>query len=251
MPKHGSIRRQPSAAEMKPAFRSSIPSGARPRIVLRHPNGGRARVEYSVGKTVVGYREFDDDGALMVDCGLRSGRPHGTMYRIDPPGKLLSATPYKNGLEHGLARQWSDAGQLVGSYRMRNGTGIDLWWLETWTRPRRQYLAEVHFMLKGCPHGYEWWVNENQRSVWQERHWSNGELHGIERKWDMKGRLERGFPKFYVRGRRVTRQSYERALLKDSSLPVFRPEDEKPERKFPPAVARHLNPPAGSRRKKR
>lgn len=88
-------------------------------------------MEYIVGRAVVGYRLFDADGEVLLDAGVHRGRRHGREYRLDVPGKLLSATAYKNGLEHGLARQWSDDGRLIGSYRMRNGTGVDLWWQET------------------------------------------------------------------------------------------------------------------------
>lgn len=186
----------------------------------------------------------------MLDYGLRNGKPHGTTYRIDIPGRLLSATPYGNGREHGLARQWSDAGHLIGTYRMRRGTGVDLWWSETWTKPRRPYLSEVHFMRKGRPDGYEWWLKEDQESVYQERHWRNGQLHGIEREWTPKGKLRRGFPRFYVEGKRATRQTYERERAHDSTLPAFRPADNRPQRRFPPLIARHLARPyadAGSR----
>lgn len=223
-----------------PRFRSSIPSRARARIVQQHPSGAPARVEYLVGRTVVGYRDFDDNGDLEVDCGMRRSKRHGTEYRLDIPGKLLSAIPYRNGLEHGLARQWSDDGRLIGSYRMRHGTGVDLWWQETWTKPRRVYLAEVHFMLKGWRHGFEWWLNEDEASVYQERHWMDGELHGIEREWHNSGKLRPGFPRFHVRGRRVTRRAYERRCSDDPSLPTYRREDDRAQRHFPAVIARRL-----------
>jgi hypothetical protein len=124
-------------------------------------------VVYLVGRSIVGYRLFDTDGELLHDCGVRRGRRHGREYRLDFPGKLLSATAYYNGLEHGLARQWSDDGRVIGTYRMKNGTGADLWWQEGLAKPGKPYLAEVHFMLKGHRHGFEWWLNEDQRSVYQ------------------------------------------------------------------------------------
>ena len=221
-------------------FRSSIPATARARIVERHSSGAQARVEYVLGKSVVGYRDFDSNGELELDCGLRTGRPHGTTYRLDSPGKLVSATPYRNGLEHGLARQWSEDGLLIGSYRMQNGTGVILWWEETCGKPRCPYLAEVRFLLKGRLHGYEWWLNEDQVSVHKERYWSKGELHGIGREWNDKGVMRSSFPRFHVRGNRVTRQVYERARATDASLPAFRPTDDRPERVFPTVVARRL-----------
>jgi hypothetical protein len=197
-------------------------------------------VEYLVGRSIVGCRQFDTDGELLLDSGVHRGRRHGREYRLDLPGKLLSATAYRNGVEHGLARQWSDDGRLIGTYRMRNGTGVDLWWQETWAKPRRPYLAEVRFMLKGRRHGFEWWLNQDQRSVYQERHWSDDDEHGIEREWDHKGRLRPGFPKFYVRGSRMTRQAYEREQNNDPSLPAYRIEDNRARRSFPLVVARRL-----------
>jgi len=176
----------------------------------------------------------------VLDCGVRRGRRHGREYRLDVPGKLLSATAYRNSIEDGLARQWSDDGRLIGTYRMRNGTGVDLWWQETWKKPRRPYLAEVHFMLNGRRHGFEWWLNENQRSVYQERHWLHDEAHGIEREWDETGRLRPGFPKFYVGGGRVARRVYERERDGDPTLPPFRTEDNQPQRNFPAIIGRRL-----------
>jgi antitoxin component YwqK of YwqJK toxin-antitoxin module len=197
------------------------------------------RVEYFVGRSIVGCRLFDSDGQLQLDYGIRRGKRHGREYRLDLPGKLLSATAYRNGLEHGVARQWSD-GRLIGTYRMKNGTGVDLWWQDGLTKRGRPYLAEVHFMLNGHRQGFEWWLNEGQQSVYQERHWSLDDAHGIEREWNEKGTLSPGFPKFYIRGRRVTRKVYERERDRDRSLPPYRIEENQPQRDFPPVVARRL-----------
>jgi hypothetical protein len=234
-----------------PRLRSSIPARARARIIHRHPSGTPSFVEYVVGRSVVGYRHFDADGELELDCGARGGRRHGREYRLDSPGNLLSATRYRNGLEHGLARQWSDEGRLIGTYRMRDGTGVDLWWGETWSKPRRPYLSEVRFMLNGRRHGFEWWLNEDQHSVWQERHWSDEEPHGIEREWAHNAKLRAGFPRFYIRGSQVTRKAYERALEHDPTLPAYRLEDDRPERTFPPLVARRLTSGTKTRRRHR
>jgi hypothetical protein len=229
----------------KPRVKSSIPAGARPRIVRRHPSGAKERVDYVLARKVVGYRLYDDAGELIQDCGLRDGRPNGMAYRFDTPGKLLSATPYKNGLEHGLARQWSaDGKRLIGGYRMRNGTGLDLWWQESFSDPPLPYLAEVRHLLGGQLHGYEWWVNEDQRSVYEERHWRHGKLHGIEREWTPRGDLRRGFPKFFIDGRRVTKHAYLRAQSKDPTLPRLRGRDDRNARSFPAGIARLTRPKA-------
>ena len=153
-----------SAMRTTPRFRSSIPRHAEARITEWHANGAKATAEYFIDGQLVGARRFDAEGSLELDCGWRDGRLHGTTYRIDIPGRLLSATPYSRGLEHGKARQWGDDGRLLGTYRMHRGTGIDLWWDETWRKPRRRYLAEVRFYRCGQRHGFEWWINEDQAS---------------------------------------------------------------------------------------
>jgi len=228
-----------------PRFRSSIPRGAEERVSTRHQDGTPAIVEYYVDGQMVGARGFNSDGHLYLDCGWRDGKRHGTVYRIDTPGRVLSATPHSRGVEHGVARQWGDDGRLLGTYHMHRGTGIDLWWGETWTKPRRRYLVEVHFMRRGQPHGFEWWIDEDQRSVHDERHWQDGKLHGIERKWNLEGRLRRGFPKYHVAGHQVTRRQYVKATAVDPSLPPFRKKEIHPRRKFPRVVAKHLGPPPG------
>jgi antitoxin component YwqK of YwqJK toxin-antitoxin module len=231
-----------------PAFRSSIPRGARERVLSRHANGAVASAEYWLGGRLVGVRHFDPEGHLSFDCGMKDSRRHGTAYRLDLPGRLLSATPYSRGLEHGIARQWSDDGRLLGTYRMNHGTGIDLWWDDGATcqgpscPSRGPLLAEVHYMRRGLPHGYEWWIDDDQSSVHWERHWRNGELHGIEREWNLRGRLRRGFPKYFVEGRQVARRQYLRSAAIDRSLPPVRKEDNLPSRRFPAELVEHLGP---------
>ena len=106
-------------------------------------------------------------------------------------------------------------------------------------------------MRKGARHGFEWWLNADQRSISQERHWSDDQAHGIEREWDLNGQLRAGFPKFYVRGNRVTRRAYEREQQHDPSLPAYRTEQNRPQRQFPPVIARRLVFGTGAARRKR
>lgn len=222
-------------------FRSSIPSAAQPRAVGRHEAGTPRIVEYVLNGKVVGCRYLSEGGEVELDVGLRDGRRHGTTWRLDYPGVVTSATPYRHGVQHGLARQWNDQGRLIGWYRMHRGTGVDLWWEESWPRPGRCYLTEAHCEEDGRPHGYEWWIEEDQRSIRHERHWWRGVIHGIEREWNRDGQLRRGSPAYFVNGTRVTRRAYERARATDPTLPAFRAEDNQPQRTFPAIVARRLS----------
>jgi len=73
-----------------------------------------------------------------------------------------------------------------------------------------------------------------------EYYWVQGILHGIERSWNTKGGLSRGYPRYWVNRERVTKAKYVRAAQKDSQLPPFRLEDNQRLREFPAEVAQHI-----------
>ena len=186
---------------------------------------------------VVGIRHFHETGELEYENPLRNGLLHGIVYRSDVPGKLLSAEPYFKGFPHGTAKQWSNDGKLMGTYTMKHGTGIDLWW-NPHSENGLPYLSEVHYYKEGKRHGFEWWLNEDQGSVHEERHWRNGQMHGIERSWNQQGRLQRGYPRYWLNDVRITKSQYIRACAKDPTLPPFREADNRPQRTFPSALMR-------------
>jgi antitoxin component YwqK of YwqJK toxin-antitoxin module len=221
------------------AYVSSIPESAAECVIERYPRGEMKRAEYLLNGEVVGVREFHLSAEPSSEYALRNGVRHGVHYRWDPPGKLLSATPYVDGLEHGVARQWAADGTLIGAYTMRRGTGLDLWWRECGGAIA---LAEARHLRGGRRHGFEWWIGDDQATVREERHLWQGELHGVEREWNLQGRLRRGFPRYFIHGQRVTRVEYLRAQAADATLPPFDVTDNNPARAFPPAVAQHLRP---------
>ena len=227
-------------------YRSSIPAGVIERVVSTYRREGGAvwlrRVECLLGGDVVGEQFYDNDGALLIETPLRHSKKHGVEFHwYEGGGSLQSAEPFHEGLPHGTAKQWGEDGILLGTYTLNHGSGLDLW--------RRQqcsdgsvFLSEIHSMKDGWPHGYEWWLNSDQRSVWAERHWNEGQFHGIEREWNARGRLRRGYPRYYVRGERVSKRAYLKACRVDPSLPAFRAKDNKPVRRFPSELARELGP---------
>jgi antitoxin component YwqK of YwqJK toxin-antitoxin module len=215
-------------------YRSSIPKSARERVTDRDSSGAKLRAEYILRGKIVGVRWFHEPGEPSFETPLKDDVYHGTVYRWDIPGILLSSEPYVSGLAHGIARQWSDDGKLIGIYKMKRGTGIDLWWGGC---NGAFSLSEVHYLKDGRPHGYEWWLDDDKK-VNSERHWRGGLAHGIERDWNAQGRLRRGYPRYYLHGERVNKRRYERACDSDSSLPKFRQKDNEPKRKFPPEVAK-------------
>jgi hypothetical protein len=216
-----------------------MPGNAAERVVERYGGGAKLQAEYRIARELVGVRYFHETGEPAFEYALRGGKRHGVEYRWDSPGRITSAIPYAEGVLHGTAKQWDDDGRLIGTYKIVRGTGIDLW------RQQREdgsvYLAEVFRWRNGQPHGFEWWINEDQRSIYIERHWRDGLLHGIEREWNERGGLRRGFPKYHVGGEQVAKRQFLRACRSDLTLPPFRKADIRPRRSFPVEIARHLH----------
>jgi hypothetical protein len=219
-------------------YRSSIPKAARERITATFVTGPhKFKAEYILNRRLVGIRYFHESGELSAEYPLRNGLLHGIVYGADEPGKLDSAEPFSKGLPHGTAKQWSADGKLIGTYTMIRGSGIDLWWNSS---EDGTYLSEARYLQHGKWHGFEWWFNQDG-TVWSERHFWSGQKHGIERLWNEHGRLRRGYPKYWIRNERTTKRQYRRVHANDDpTLPPFREEDHRPQRKFPPEIATHL-----------
>lgn len=220
------------APTMKPRYRSCIPKEARAVVTREYRRDGASHwlkeVEYYVGTERVGTRHFGENDTLEIETPFRRGKIHGTRYYWHDGVNLELAEPFVDGRMHGTARQWDMDGILLGTYTMVHGVGLDIW------RQRAEdgtvYVSEIH----SSPEGVELWVNEDQRSVWSERFWKHGGLlHGVERDWNEKGRLCRGFPKYHVMGKQVDKRAYLRACLKDPTLPRFRLADNDPRRVLP------------------
>ena len=180
---------------------------------------------------VVGERCYESDGSLVVEIPLSDGNKQGIEYHWYETGELQSAEPYYDGKPHGVAKQWARDGTLMGTYTIEHGTGFDLW--RDCLEDGLIFVSEVHSLRDGLPHGFEWWFYDDQRSVWIERHWIRGKLHGIEREWNEQHRLRRGWPRYFVGGERVNKRQYLRAAKQDSALPRFDESDNLPERHFP------------------
>lgn len=222
-------------------YRSSIPKAAKERIVATYLAGPQKhKAEYRLNGDIVGIRYFNQNGELELERPMRSGLLHGTLYHVED-GVVISAEPYRNGFAHGIARQWSRDGEFIGNYSMKRGTGLNLWRCKKDWGNKRVFLAEARFIKEGDWHGFEWWLNEDQKSVHDENHFWKNMQHGVQRSWNNKGRLRRGYPRYWVNNKRVTKREYIRASAKDPNLPLFREADNRPKRKFPLEVLVAIN----------
>jgi antitoxin component YwqK of YwqJK toxin-antitoxin module len=165
---------------------------------------------------------------------MKDGLKHGREITYNEDGTLLLIEPYVKGKNHGTAKQYGRNGKVIGRYTIVHGTGFDIWRQEE--EDNTVFISEIHSLQNGRPHGYEWWFASARKDLWQERHWYMGKLHGIERVWNDKGRLRRGYPKFYVSDQAVTKQKYIEMALQDKTLPALREKDNSPFRKLPSEV---------------
>jgi hypothetical protein len=187
---------------------------------------------------VVGQRAYDGEGNLRVETPIKGGKAHGRHYIWNEMGGLESVEPFFEGKRHGLAKQYGRKGNVIGTYRFVHGTGFDIWrWEEG---DGSVYISEVFSAKDGALDGYEWWLNTDQRSVWHERHWQQGKFHGIERMWNDKGRLKRGYPKYWILNKAVRKREYLNAAENDRTLPKFREKDNRPRRMFPAEIEKLL-----------
>ena len=219
-------------------FKSDIPPNAVEQVTREFRRDGLAifhRLTVCILKgEIVGQRIYGEEGQLLTETPMRNGKKHGREFEWDEDGKLSLIEPYVNGKIHGTAKQYGRDGSVIGTYSFRHGTGYDIWRVEE--EDGTIYISEIHTSKDGLPHGYEWWLTMKPRIVWHERHWHEGEFHGIERQWNAANKLSRGFPRYWINGDRVTKRKYLRAAKKDLTLPPFRLKDNSPRRKFPPAI---------------
>ena len=216
--------------------KSDIPQDATEVVVSDYREDGMhvsfRTAECILKGEVVGRRSYDQDGHLMMETTMKNGKRHGREYVWDENGDLLSVEPYFEGKLHGVSKQYGRNGKVIGTYRCVRGTGYDIWRFER--EDGTTGVSEIHILQDNLAHGYEWWLkSDQQHSVWHERHWQHGEVHGIERMWNEQGKLKRGYPKYWVKGQAVNKRLYLKAAEQDKTLPEFLEKENQPRRNFP------------------
>ena len=183
---------------------------------------------------LVGQRVYNREGSMILETPIRDGLKQGWEFTWDDDGQLLLTEPYVKDKIHGTAKQYGREGNVIGTYTIIHGTGFDIWRQEN--EDQTIFVSEIHSLHDGVPHGYEWHFASSQGDLWCERYWSMGKTHGIERIWNGKGRLRRGYPKFYLLDQAVLKRKYLKLSLTDRTLPTYREEDNLPDRIFPPEI---------------
>ena len=236
-------------------YESSIPKGCTEKIVREYHRSTEnlpediaaissyKEAELVLNSEIVGTRIYNGNDILVKETQLKNGKKHGIEYYFYDSGQVELAEPYFEGKMHGTAYQYSEDGKLMGTYKMEHGTGYDIWRHYCMEEDRNQddiYVSEIHSMKDGLPHGYEWWLNEDQISVHVEAMSYKGKYHGISREWNFNGKLRRGFPKYYINDEKVNKRKYLKECEKDPTLHKFKEDDNLPYRKFPKEIEKIL-----------
>ena len=219
-------------------MKSSIPQNIVEKPVRKYKQAGALyydRVtDYLLNGMLVGQRVYNQAGVMVLETPIKAGLKDGWEFTWDDVGRLLLIEPYVKGKIHGTAKQFGKEGKVIGTYTLIYGTGFDIWRQEM--EDKTIFVSEIHSLQDGVPHGYEWRLASPQGELWHERYWYKGKTHGFERIWNTKGRLRRGYPRFYVLDQSVAKQKYLEFAQTDKTLPAYREEDNLPHRNFPPEI---------------
>lgn len=157
-----------------------------------------------------------------------AGRMHGVEREGFADGRTMYRARWSHGKQIGWQQQWDDRGRLLVRTRFVRGSGLDAWFCGG-------ELSETRDYVDGQRTGFERLWSGRTR-VWSEMHFKADLEHGIYRRWNTRHRLERGYPQFWIEGRRVTRRAYARASELDPALPPIRDVDDRPARRAPRVI---------------
>ena len=176
---------------------------------------------------VVAQLAWSPEGKLLLEKPFAAdGRPAGLEVEYDDAGRVIWLAHWVAGEMHGPAMQFDTDGLPVIVTEFVHGRGIDIWM-------SCGRVSEVRTTYNNIPDGLVRWGDPTRPD--QEESFAAGKRHGIFRSWD-RGRLQAGYPMFYVDDLEVTREAYLSACAADCPLPPYNESDDSNERSMPPAV---------------
>lgn len=212
-------------------YRCPIPAQAKRRILKKYEDGSVQCAGYYLDGNLVGRRYWDEEGDLYLEYGIKKGKKHGREYwfGIYPNSQPNEMTPYRNGLPHGTAMQFDEKGEVLVISEKKKGVGLDLW-----CDNLKYTLAEEQYDPAEGEVGYRRHWNEDEKTIYEEYYFTPLDgYHGVWRAWNERGRLKRGFPRYYIRGNQVTKRHYLKACTQDHTLRAYRKADDSPKRELP------------------
>lgn len=133
-------------------------------------------------------RSFFRHGQLREKTSIRGQVFHGTHRLWHHNGQLALEEHFQDGVLHGVGRQWNERGKLLGSFRLKHGTGVVRHWFDD-GRLQMEYTLV------------------------------NGKFTGRSRVWLRDGTLS--LEHFGIENSTVTETEYRRATAKNADYPQF------------------------------
>ena len=142
-------------------------------------------------------KSYYPNGQIESECSFKNGIPHGKHQHWHENGVLAREWNFKNGTPDGVGNQWDLNGNLIVNYEIVNGTGVQKIWVEA-----------QHFFV--------------------ENTWHNGRMTGRTRIYLKNGMvINEGYQ---FQGQMVSRKKYLEECKKDTTLPRYAKECDKPKK---------------------
>ncbi|TWU29909.1 toxin-antitoxin system YwqK family antitoxin [Bythopirellula polymerisocia] len=193
----------------------------------------------------IGERRFYQNGKVAEEKLYRKGVLHGVWRQYHENGTLFSERPYRMGVPDGTFKFWNDKGKLLGQSVIKQGNGV----LQEYELPEFHSRNRKIPFIDGKVDGPEVTMaifsgdaedaagrsitnyTKGLREGWAIQYWSNktlrssaylheDKLHGVSRMLDLKGKMQAGYPRYFVSGQEVTEQEFVTAAKEDSLLQV-------------------------------
>jgi antitoxin component YwqK of YwqJK toxin-antitoxin module len=184
-------------------------------------------------RTVIAIESFDD-GKLVEREFFKNGERHGVQQEWYLDGRLKSESPFLHGKRHGRFRVFSEKGNLVSDYTMKDGSGLMSLYNDNGVlQQEEQYegnrLHGLRFyratdrisftrMKEGelAGTGYDFYNNETLAAIGT---FIAGAPVGPQLEFTSNGQLKRRV--FYLAGIEVSDGEYAKAVASDRSLPPY------------------------------
>ena len=139
-------------------------------------------------------KRFYPDGQVESEITYLEGRGNRWVTKLwHPNGVLASEVLVVDGAPEGIVRFWNQKGELVGTYEMHDGTGVQKDW-------------------------------HSDGSLKAEISWVNGQWTGRLRSYFEGGEL--AAETYWIQGKQVSKKKYFEAAAKDPGLPQY--DDKRP-----------------------
>lgn len=141
-------------------------------------------------------KSYYPNGRLKAEGTLKNGVPHGIHREWHENGTLATERTLKNGVPDGISRYWDENGKLLAENKIVNGTGVEQRW-----NPISKLKSEQS------------WVNGMLTGRYRV-YWPDGSVAGEE---------------YWIRNRKISKKKYMELCLMDDTMPKYK--DCSPKRK--------------------